>query len=204
MSNDNSDQRWVGLAVGLSAFSALAAISLVGVLLVYLLRRRDDQLAGPPMQQLPQSVQPFWINMGQDPTGRAVPTAPALLNRADSSMNAQQPLMHTYALTSLLDSAEPAVRLIQASYTAYDVTLSVVGPSGAYAAFAMDQGELLTGEAVPTGNVIILPTCSDRTIRLLPKQTIYAKGVAAKPGETVFATATAHEVGSRVYNDLTR
>jgi hypothetical protein len=211
MAEQGADQRWIGLAVGLGV---AGVIGLIG-LLYFLIRRRDgDSTPSVYMLNAPSAPMPgnafapipqpqFRFDMGRDqqPITSMLPP-PAFLNESDESMMSQQPIMHTYALANLAQPGTPT-RLAQASNTSYDVTLSVVGPEGSYAAFAMEPGELMNPDVpIPTGNTFILPTCKERTIRLLPHQTIYAKGVAPTLGETVYATATAHEVGTRVYGDM--
>jgi hypothetical protein len=192
MADENADQRWIGLAVGLGV---AGVISLLG--LIFYLVRRSTMREGP-----------IYVGGGGQPPPMYLPSSSSVrfqptdirFNTADDSMLAQQPMMHTYALTPLSDPTAEPVRMAQASNTAYDVILSVVGPTGAYAAFAMEPGELVNGGLFPTGNTIILPTCESRRIRLLPGQAIFAKGQPQNPSETVYATATAHEAGQRIYS----
>jgi len=215
MADETNDQRWTWLALGLSV---AGVISLVG-LLFYLIRRATSEQQ-PMMRSARPSIDVEEHRMAianyqaritqlerlfgarNDRLQIEASTQPidATLNTPDDSLLAQQPMMHTYALTPLSDPNQEPVRLAQASNTAYDVVLSVVGPTGAYAAFAMDPGELRNSGVFPTGNTIILPTCETRRIRLLPHQAIYAKGQPKNPADTVYATATANEAGSRIYS----
>jgi hypothetical protein len=221
---DNS--HWVGLAVGLGVAAAIGVIGL----LIYVLRKNTTQqqlgdsympLQLPP--PAPPAPQVYLISTSNGATiTSATPAAPpassdasgdnetrGAVQRMEMTLNglasqlsrpAQQPIAQTLALPSLSDRS-PAVRIVQATKTAYDAVLRVVGPAGAFAAFSTDPVELSRPDmpAVPTGNTIIVQSGHWHPIRLLPRQAVYGKGQAPNSGETVFVSVTANEAGARVY-----
>jgi hypothetical protein len=159
--------------------------------------------ASPPMPEL--WSQPGLWSQSAPPvveTAPAPPPPPAQPQPMTfAEARPQPPTMQTYALPNLSERTT-AIRLTQATKTAYDAVLRVVGPAGSFAAFSMDPTELNRPDmpAVPTGNTVIVQSGHHHTIRLLPRQAIYGKGQAPNPGETVFASVTANEAGERVYS----
>jgi hypothetical protein len=187
--DDGAGQRWIGLAVGLSVATVLGLFGL----LIYFLRRPQGGGLGA------SSV--YLLNSGGGSMGAAQLTPISVVGADNPIAPSSSSYMQTIALPNISDLSTEAARLASATSTPYDVIVRVVGPAGSYAAFSLDQTELQRGgTAIPTGNTVIVQSGEAHKIRLLPHQAVFAKGQAPNPGETVYASATANEVGTRLYS----
>lgn len=94
-------------------------------------------------------------------------------------------LMKTFRLPWLGDpgNASQAIRVANALDNPYEVTVRVVGPPGALAALSFSPTELMNQPViaagisqVPIGDTIIMPAGQRQTIRMNPRQGLYARG----------------------------
>jgi hypothetical protein len=201
---------WMPLAIGLGI---IAVVGVMGVVVYLLVRRKDDgattvlgavdpRMLPPPPAQQPQV---YLINTGGG-EARAVRAEPvagtqsysdgatlAALGRIESGIGAlvghnRQPFgtatMRTYRLPWLGDVTTPSVRVATSGNVSQEVTVRVVAPPGALAAFSFSPNELNLGQAVvapglstvPAGDTLVVPSGQQQTIHMNAKQVLYAKG----------------------------
>jgi len=209
---------WTPLAVGLGVIALVGLASVV----VYLLVRRKDgtiapvQLQGATLPSYMPTPPIYLINAGGgggNTSAQVTSLAPVQATSTDTDMhdailrmesainNWSRPpapsLMQTLTLPVLSDRRATAVRLGQATTTMFDAVLRVVGPAGSFAAFSTDPTEVNRPDmpAIPTGNVVIVPSGQFHSIRLRPREAVYGKGSVAG----VLVSVTCGEAGGRIY-----
>jgi hypothetical protein len=162
---------WIPVAIGLGV---IALVSVAGVVIYMLLRRRDTALGGVDLPALPAAPQPsvFLINTTTgDVRTAAPPTAPVVDRRDDRRDEAilaalqklgtnvdvlarhtrepfAQSSLRTYRLPWLADASTPAVRVATAGDVSAEVWVRVVAPPGALAAFSFTPSELDAPQAI--------------------------------------------------------
>jgi hypothetical protein len=188
--DDGATNRWAGLAVGLSVATILGLFGL----LIYLLRKQPAQaLSSPPI---------YMLNGGGGGMGSTTfaPLAPTPVVGLEPTTSMSPTFMQTYALPPL-GNLTGAARLATASDAPYNVTVRVVGPAGAFAAFSSDATELNRGGVnVPTGQTVIVQSGQEHKIRLMPGQAVFGVGHAINPGETVYVSVSGYAVGTQLYH----
>jgi hypothetical protein len=125
----------------------------------------------------------------------------AALSRIETGIGAlvghnQQPYgqstMRTYRLPWLGDTSTPSVRIATSGNVSQEVTVRVVAPPGALAAFSFSPNELNLGQAivgpgmstVPAGDTLVVPSGQQQTIHMNARQVLYAKGNMAPTNPT--------------------
>lgn len=173
---------WTGLAVGLGV---TAVLGVAGVLVYLLVRKKDGQIVGvQAIQGLGRPSQPMLMGGGISGAGlseEAVADVIASMQPAEKAPPAQPSIwnsstMKSYTLPSLNDKTRGAIRVAQATDLPYDVMIRTIGPPGQYAALSLNVGELNSASGVPVGDLILLPTSQFQTLKLKPKEVLYAKG----------------------------
>ena len=168
-----SDQKREGtaLAAGTALGLGIAAFLGVGLVLAYLLFRRQPSLDGA-MLALPSPggwsppAQPQMPSLAAATTGGPV---------AAAARPAQQTIMRTYTLPSITTNTG-AFRLATApSDTHNRVTVRVIAPQGGLAVLAFAPNELVGLNALEGGTMVI-PTGQHQDIRLPAGQSLYGKG----------------------------
>lgn len=176
-----------GIATGLS----VAAIVGFSILLVCMWRRREETSATPlrgpdTLFGLPSSP-PLYLA----PVDGGRPVA-ALQSQSQAAVRSKLDAGISYATTmnslQISDTLPPRI-FTAAGERHWSVSLRVVSPPGAFAAFSTNYAELLRPGLV--GEALIVPVGEAHAIRLKPKDVLYAKG--STPG--VIITLAASEDG---------
>jgi hypothetical protein len=173
-----------GVAVGLAIGLAAVAVVGIGVVIYYLLVRKDkDQtaLSGPIVQPAPSIIQ-----MPPQIIEREIIREGSGKRKKQKSL----PALHvsqvkTLQLPSLTNPRLEALGIINATEAPWRIQIRTIGPPGGFAILSFDAGELsmpMIG-TVPEGNTFILGAGGDLEIHLAPRQRLYGKG--SMPGVTV-------------------
>jgi len=172
-----------GIAIGLAAVAVLG----VGVVVCYLLfRKKDDgQLSGPPQViGLPPQVivRDIVREVSSGPADRALDYYGRRTHdyeeRNERHTASNEPRVRTMTLPDMTDRRLSAVRIASATDVAFEATVRVVAPIGAFAVLAYTASELSTDglPSIPTGETMVLPAGESQKLHLSAHQCLYAKG----------------------------
>lgn len=172
------------LAAGLAVGLASAAVLGVGVIMLYLLFRKDQR---QPLGLAPP--QPLSLTLGypQVPDQAALwssPTQqPIAVTKVSPKIFGSGPTLST----SSVPTVSP-VWVASAGSVPNRVTVRPLSPPGGFLALAYNAGTL-TGTDFDMGNTFTIPVGSEQEIRLLPKQSLFARGVAPAGAGTTVTTS---------------
>jgi hypothetical protein len=169
-----------GIAIGLAAVAVLG----LGVVVCYLLfRKKDDgtaqQVLGLPPQvivrDIVREVSPGSSDRALDYYGRRTHDYE---ERNDRHTASSEPRVRTMSLPDMTNRKLSAVRIASATDVAFEATVRVVAPIGAFAVLAYTASELSTDglPSIPAGETMVLPAGESQRLQLSPHQSLYAKG----------------------------
>lgn len=175
--SQTADSR-TGIAAGLAVGLASAAVLGVGVIMLYLLFRKDRQPLGLAAPQ-PINLTLGYPQVPEQSLLRSSPTqVPVAVTQVAPRMLGSGPTLQTVTVP-----AATPVWVATASSVPCRVTIRPVAPVAGFVVLAYNSGAL-QGDEINQSNGFIVPVGQEQVIRLLPKQSLFARSIVP-PSETV-------------------
>jgi hypothetical protein len=200
--NGRSDRSERGLGLGLAIGLSVVAVAGLGILLCYVLfRKRDNQLAAPPIPMpypypVPQlgAAPQQALAPAQSATPAATDPAAAILEHFKRAKEDVGTYMKSFTLPFIGNIKSEPIRVATAGREPYEVVVRVVEPPGGHAVLSFEPNELNPGpigsvstlstnfSQFPVGDVLVIPSGQFQIVRLRPGQALYAKGTVDTDG----------------------